>query len=118
MKLDENLGVRGADLFRRAGHNVATVKEQGLCSSDDKELIKICRSEKRCLVTLDLEFGNPLIFDPKDYSGIAVLRLPPLPKPEDLYDAVHTIIKGLAQKTIGGQLWIVQSGRIRVYQPD
>jgi len=31
--------------------------------------------KNRCIVTLDLDFLNPLVFPPEDYSGIAVLRL-------------------------------------------
>ena len=62
LKLDENLGSRGAELFHQAGHDVYTVAEQGLCSSTDRKLLEVCRVEKRCFVTLDLEFGNPLIF--------------------------------------------------------
>jgi predicted nuclease of predicted toxin-antitoxin system len=67
LKLDENLGSRGAELFRQAGHDISTVAQQGLCSSGDQRLLEVCLSEKRCLVTLDLEFGNPLIFRPEDY---------------------------------------------------
>jgi predicted nuclease of predicted toxin-antitoxin system len=118
VKLDENLGDRGAEYFRQAGHDVATVPEQGLCSSADDKLLGICRAEKRCLVTLDLDFGNPLLFKPEDYAGIAVLRLPPKPNPEDLFDAVRTLIQGLTQKEIEGKLWIIQRGRIREYQPE
>lgn len=118
LKLDENLGTRGRDLFLLAGHDVATVPEQGLCSATDTTLIDICRSERRCLVTLDLDFSNPLRFKPSDYAGIAVLRLPAKPTPDDLFDLVRTLIGGLAQQNIEGQLWIVQRGRIRVYQQE
>ncbi len=118
LKLDENLGNRGAELFRQAGHDVKTVTEQGLCSASDRKLSEVCRTEKRCLITLDLEFGNPLLFKPEDYSGIAVLRLPHSPKPTDLFDVINTLIVGLTQKKIEGQLWIIQRGRIREYQSE
>lgn len=118
LKLDENLGTLGMELLRQAGHEVVTVAGQGLCSATDSALIAACRSERRCIVTLDLDFGNPLLFRPPDYAGIAVLRLPPKPAQQDLLDAIRTLIGGLAQGEIEGKLWIVQRGRIREYQPD
>ena len=61
-KLDENLGSMAAVLLRQVGFEVSTVPEQGLCKASDGRLIQKCRDEERCLVTLDLEFGNPLLF--------------------------------------------------------
>jgi predicted nuclease of predicted toxin-antitoxin system len=84
LKLDENLGGRVTDLFRDAGHEVSTVFDQGLAKAADRIVIDACQRERLCLVTLDLDFGSPLLFRPSDYSGIAVLRLPPRPTPEDL----------------------------------
>ena len=116
LKLDENLGTRGVELFRRAGHVAAGVAEQNMSSASDRQIIAVCRDEERCLVTLDLDFANPLLFDPADYRGIAVLRLPPKTGAEDLHEAMQTLIAGLAQSDIRGKTWIVQRGRIREYQ--
>ncbi len=117
-KLDENLGAFAASLFRQAGHDVATVFEQNLTSASDRKLIDVCCSEDRCLVTLDLDFSNPLVFRPSAYAGIAVLRLPPKTETNDLRDAVRTLLGGLIQKEIKGRLWVVQRRTIREYQPN
>jgi hypothetical protein len=70
------------------------------------------------MVTLDLDFANPLLFRPSEYHGIAVLRLPPRPSPGDLLDLMQTLIRGLARTDIKGKLWVVQRGRIREYQQE
>ena len=116
LKLDENLGRRAQELFRRRGHDVVTVADQRLCAAPDGTLVQACHREQRCLVTLDLDFGNPLLFKPSEYAGIAVLRLPRKPSHADLLAAVESLLSGLEKDKIGGRLWLVQPGRIRTYQ--
>ena len=118
IKLDENLGNHGAGILRAAGYHVTTVAEEGLTTASDEQLLEVCRSDRKCLVTLDLDFSNPLRFAPSHYSGIAVLRLPRTSNARDLFDAVRTLAAGLASTSIGGKLWIVQRGHIREYQEE
>jgi predicted nuclease of predicted toxin-antitoxin system len=118
IKLDENLGKRSSELFRSAGHDVATVPEENLCSALDQEVIDRASSEGRCLVTLDLDFSNPLVFPPREYSGIAVLRLPSRVTDAEMFDACQTLIRQMAHEDIKGRLWIVHKGRVREYLPE
>jgi hypothetical protein len=118
IKLDENIGARGREALTSAGHDVATVHEERLGSATDETLIAICQEERRCLVTLDLDFSNPLIFPPREYSGIAVLRLPAKPAPGDLLDALVAFARVLENASIAGKLWIIQRDRVREYSPD
>ena len=116
LKLDENLGKRGQSILQAVGHDVSTVVEQQFGGATDEELIEKCGREKRGLVTLDLDFANPLRFQPSKYAGIAVLRLPPKPSEADLTNLIRTLATALAGDSIVGKLWIVESGRVRVYQ--
>ena len=119
IKLDENLGsLRVATWLRQAGHDVATVREQNLTSVPDEQLIDICRREGRCLVTVDRGFGNRMRFNPPDYAGIVVIRLPSRPSFEDWREAIEALISGLDVAEVEGKLWIIQSGRIQEYRPN
>jgi predicted nuclease of predicted toxin-antitoxin system len=117
IKLDENLGsLRVATWLRLAGHDVATVREQGLTSTPDEELIVICHQEGRILVTSDIGFGNRLKYNPSDYSGIIILRLPGRSKFADWREAIETLIAGLEAADVAGKLWIISNGNIQEYQ--
>ena len=116
LKLDENLGVRGKHVLDAAGHDACTVAAQKLTAADDRHLIEICRLEGRALVTLDVDFANPLVFPPADYAGIAVIRLPKRPTAADLQAGLETLVRALNVESLAGRLWIVERGRVRSHQ--
>jgi len=118
LKLDENLGKRGREILLAAGHDVETVALQGLQKTEDPILIEHCRREGRTMVTLDLDFGNPLRFLPSRYPGIVILRLPRKPTELDLLDAVRTLAESLKLEELVGKLWIIEKGRLRVFQEE
>jgi predicted nuclease of predicted toxin-antitoxin system len=118
LKLDENLGRRSAEILAAAGHDVATVPGEDLCRASDQDLARVCRAEGRCLVTLDLDFGNPLVFKPADFSGLVVVRLRGRAEPADLERALRVLIAGLEAESVVGKLWIVEPATLREYQPE
>ncbi len=118
LKLDENLGDRGTQILAVAGHDTSTVQAQGWCGATDDFLIEQCNAERRCLVSLDLDFANPLRFPPARYAGIAVLRLPGRPTADELLGLIHTLAGALAKEDPTGKLWIVERGRIRIYSAE
>jgi len=118
LKLDENFGQRCIEVLTAAGHDVATVAGQRMSGAADADVLEACRKEERCLVSLDLDFSNPIRFPPANSSGIAVVRLPGRASYGDLVSAVQTLAKALETQSITGKLWIVEVGRIRIHQDE
>jgi Domain of unknown function (DUF5615) len=116
-KLDENVDLRILTRFRAAGYDVATVPEQNMVSAPDTELIEVCRQEERCLVTADRDFTNRGRYNPANYFGIAVIRLPAQMQLADWYAAIETLIQGLEVSSIVGKLWVIRNNSIQEYQP-
>ena len=118
LKLDENLGTRSQQLFRDAGHDIQTVYEEQLQGVSDQRLFEICCTEKRCLVTLDIDFGNTIRFPPQKSCGIVVIRFPRNPTPPTLEELIRRFLRLIAQVPMEKQLWIVEIDRIRIHESE
>ncbi len=117
-KLDENFGTRTQQLFKGAGHEVKTVRDQGLEGCSDQHLFDICCTEKRCLVTLDMDFTDVTRFSPAEASGLVVIRAHQNPSLYLLEHLVGQFLQALTQMSVEKKLWIVEAGRIRVHQTE
>ena len=61
-KLDENLSRSVAELFRAAGHDATTVRDEGLQGASDETVFEVSVREKRAIGTLDRGLGQVLRF--------------------------------------------------------
>jgi predicted nuclease of predicted toxin-antitoxin system len=116
LKLDENLGLRWIGQLRGAGHDVDTVVGEQLSGSTDQSVIDATVGADRALVTLDLDFANPMRFPPENTPGIGVRRVRERPGRNDVDLVVRRLIFGLAAHVLTGRLWVVEPAHIREYR--
>jgi predicted nuclease of predicted toxin-antitoxin system len=112
-KVDENMPVEVAALLAQAGHDALTVPDQQLSGHPDPDVARVCKSESRAVVTLDLDFADIRTYPPADYAGIVVLRLSRLDKHRVL-SAVQRLLPTLDQEPLEGKLWIVDETTVRI----
>jgi predicted nuclease of predicted toxin-antitoxin system len=113
VKLDENLGSLGAQFLRTQSIDVLTVADQGLLTAPDDKILGVCVLEGRCLVTLDLDFANPLQYRPGDYAGIVVVRIPGRLRLPELERALALVVEASKVSDVRGRLWIAEVDRLR-----
>lgn len=115
IKVDENIGRSGVDLLKQAGHDVMTVPEQGLSGMVDEIIFRVCISEGRTLITLDRDFGQIPRFPPKRSAGIVILELGAPATLARLQGRLREFLALAANRSVDGELWIVEAGRVRVH---
>ena len=117
-KLDENIGRRGRELLRSAGHDVMTVHDQGLGGAADERLFDVCAAEERVLITLDHDFGQVTRFPPERSAGIVILEIGPRATIQAMLDRMTAFLSVLQTQSVAGALWIVEPGRVRIHLRD
>lgn len=75
IKIDECLPGEVADLLTGVGHEVETVKREGLKGSVDSIIWETINKENRFLVTSDLDFSDIRKYAPGTHPGVLLLRL-------------------------------------------
>jgi len=115
-KLDENLPVSFKALFERQQHDVLTVQDEALSGCPDRDFYDVCLQERRCLVSLDLDFSDITRFHPAGSAGIVILRPPKNADIRIIRMLIENFLALASKAPVERQLWIVEIGHIRIHQ--
>lgn len=75
IKLDENLPQSIAALLTALGHDIHTVREEGLSGCIDAQIWETSQYEQRFLITQDMDFSDVRQFVPGTHHGILLIRI-------------------------------------------
>ena len=85
VKVDEDLPMAVATMFRQAGYETATVVEEGLQGATDWRVWQVVADEGRFLVTADKGFADVRVHPPGTHAAILLIR------PDD--DGIEPLIR-------------------------
>jgi predicted nuclease of predicted toxin-antitoxin system len=118
-KLDENFGKSIKEIFIKYKYDAETVIDENLQGSTDKTIYETRLKEKRCLVTLDLDFSDVLRCPPENSFGIVVLRASAHLTLNIIEHLILQFFNALSDTgNLDGELWIVEPNRIRIHNPQ
>ena len=116
-KVDEDLPRDVAVLLREAGHDAATVVEQGLTGTSDDALWASVLQENRCLVTADKGFANARSHPPGSHAGIVLCRLPRESRTAYL-DLTRLLLTTFDMESVAGGIVVVSPDAIRLHRRE
>lgn len=114
-KIDENLGPQVRDRFVREGYDALTVHDQCASGIADPDLVRLCTSEGRTLVTMDKELANVVMYPPGSHAGVILLRIMS-PTPEhELALVVPRLLANLKVNDCRGATWVATTRGVHIY---
>ena len=115
LKLDENLPESIAPLLAEQGHDVMTVRQQGMQGSSDVRLAQVCRREERVILTLDVGLANIQVFPPESTAGVILLRAARQSR-RNVHAIVTRLLPLLKERDPRRQLWVVDERAVRIHE--
>ena len=114
IKLDENVHEDVGAALVVSGHDVHSVRSEGLNGRPDQVIAAAVLTEQRCLVTLDLDFADTRRYPPGEFPGIVVLRLR---RPTIRRQVERVSDFFAAESDVVGHPWIIEETRARDWTP-
>ena len=94
--LDANLSPESADYLRQLGFDVKCLIEESLGDLNDDEVVHVAISEKRVVITFDLDFGEIYYFAYPKKFNVLVMRLS-----DQRVESVNGVLKNFFENNKG-----------------
>lgn len=112
--VDANLSPRVASLLASAGHDAVTVREVGLASASDEDVLEHASSEQRVLVSHDTDFGALLAFRGLTAPSFILFRSSDPITPDEQAALIIANLEELTGELEAGAVVVFARGRLRV----
>jgi predicted nuclease of predicted toxin-antitoxin system len=112
--VDANLSPRVASLLASAGHDAVTVRDVGLASASDDDVLEHASSEERILVSHDTDFGALLAYRGLTAPSFILFRSSDPITPDEQAALIVANLEGLTGELEAGAIVVFARGRLRV----
>lgn len=113
--IDADLPRSTKELLENRGHEGIDVRDIGLGSAKDQEIIAYAQNKELAFITGDFDFSDIRNYPPNQYFGLVVLKIPKNATAKFILKLVESL---LIQKEIierlPGKLAIVEFGYVRI----
>ncbi|HEX2837551.1 MAG TPA: DUF5615 family PIN-like protein [Phycisphaerales bacterium] len=117
-KLDENIPRSPAADLRSLGHDADTTGDELLNGKDDETVWHAAQSEKRMLITCDLDFADIRRFRPGTHAGILLLRLGDEAEINLIRKTVADVVSSLTHTDLSGSFIVAGLSKLRIVRPS
>lgn len=97
------------------GYFALDVRDIGLATAEDDEIIQYAQQNQLCLLTGDFDFSDIRHYPPRRYAGIVVLKLPDTATANYILQLLEAFLQQTELVTqLYAKLAIMEPGRVRV----
>lgn len=116
LKLDENLPEGLVAELSALGHDVDSVRLEGMAGKDDPAVWQAAQESGRFLITQDLDFSDVRQFKPGTHAGLLLVRLRE-PGANALVSRIHAVVQEEGLDSFARCFVVLTDRKLRIRRP-